>query len=285
MGRIKRTLPINGGLEKADKSYDNKEFIHSREGRTLRILSEYLYPEQYFRKHNVENTVVFFGSARSLSSEELDSKLIELNEKLKTANEKHIKKINKKIAKLGRLKHTSKHYDDAVELARLISEWSNYFPEKERFYICTGGGPGMMEAANKGAFLADSPAIGLNISLPFEQFPNPYISPDLNFEFHYFFMRKFWFVYLAKAIVAFPGGFGTIDELMELLTLKQTGKITRPVPIVLYGSEFWNNLINFDYLSEMGMINKKDQKLFRFADTPEEAFAFLKAELIKIHGL
>ncbi len=285
MGKIKRILPINGQLQKADKAYNNKDFIHSRDGRTLRILSEYLYPEQYFRKNNVENTVVFFGSARSLPSKEIEQGISDLNEKRKTANKKSIKKISKKIAKLEMLRYTSKHYDDAVELARLISEWSNNFPEKERFYICTGGGPGMMEAANKGAFLADSPAIGLNISLPFEQYPNPFISPELNFEFHYFFMRKFWFVYLAKAIVAFPGGFGTMDELMELLTLKQTGKITRPIPILLYGSEFWNNLFNFDYLSEMGMIAKKDLKLFKFADTPEDAFEFLKAELITIHGL
>lgn len=171
-------------------------------------------------------------------------------------------------------------YNEAVILAEKLSLWSASLPDNKRVLICTGGGPGMMEAANRGAQRAGEPTIGLNISLPFEQYPNIYITPDLNFEFHYFFMRKFWFVYYAKAIVAMPGGFGTLDELMELLTLKQTMKVTKPLPILLFNKKFWQNLINFDYLVEMGMISQNDLDLFVYADSADEAFEYLTKNIV-----
>ncbi len=272
-------------LKRADKAYNNLDFIHSKDGRIIRILAEYLYPEQYFRKHKISNTIVFYGSARTLSTKGVNDKLKSLNLKLKDSKGKTKSDIENKIKSFEKLKMTSAYYDDAVKLASMLSEWSKTLDEKQRFFVCTGGGPGMMEAANKGAYLNDSPSIGLNISLPFEQFPNPYITPDLNFEFHYFFMRKFWFVYIAKAIIALPGGYGTMDELMEILTLKQTEKVKRPLPIVLYGSEFWKNLVNFEYLAEMGMIDEDDLKLFVYLDNSQDAFEYITSSLKEIHNL
>lgn len=278
--------PNGNDIQQAGKAYDNTEFIHSRDGRTIRILSEYLYPEQYFRNHNVENAVVFFGSARTLSEEAFAAKMDLLKSKLDNAQSDQEKDtINNEINSLENIKFLSKVYSDGVELAKMIAEWSNTLPEEKRMFVCTGGGPGMMEAANKGAYLASSPNIGLNISLPFEQAPNGYISDALNFEFHYFFMRKFWFANLAIAMVALPGGFGTLDELFEILTLKQTTKISKPLPIVLYCSEFWKKLINFDYLVDVKMINKDDLKLFKFCDSPKEAFDWITSELTKLYDL
>lgn len=278
--------PNGNDIQQAGKAYDNTEFIHSRDGRTIRILAEYLYPEQYFRNHKVENAVVFFGSARTLSEEAFAAKMDLLKSKLDNAQsdqEKNTIKIE--IDSLENIKFLSKVYSDGVELAKMIAEWSNTLPEEKRMFVCTGGGPGMMEAANKGAYLASSPNIGLNISLPFEQSPNGYISDALNFEFHYFFMRKFWFANLAVAMVALPGGFGTLDELFEILTLKQTTKISKPLPIVLYCSEFWKKLINFDYLVDVKMINKDDLKLFKFCDSPKEAFDWITKELTRLYDL
>jgi hypothetical protein len=174
----------------------------------------------------------------------------------------------------------TRYYEDGVKLSSMLAEWLKKNPETKGIHIASGGGGGMMEAANKGAHIVGSHSIGFNISLPFEQYPNHFISPDFNYEFHYFFMRKFWFVYLAKAIVTLPGGFGTLDELMEILTLKQTLKVTKPLPIVLYGKEFWNNIINWDYLIAKGVISAKDMNLFKICDTPEEAFDYI-TEAIK----
>jgi uncharacterized protein (TIGR00730 family) len=173
----------------------------------------------------------------------------------------------------------SKYYEDAVELARLLTEWTKKMKQSNRFVVCSGGGPGIMEAANKGATLAKGKSIGLNISLPFEQYPNGYISPELNFEFHYFFMRKYWFMYLGKALIAFPGGFGTLDELMELLTLLQTQKIKKKMTVVLFGKKYWHEVINFEALIKYGMISQEDMDLFTFAETPEEAFLHLSRSL------
>ncbi len=278
--------PNGNDIQQAGKAYDNTEFIHSRDGRTIRILAEYLYPEQYFRNHKVENAVVFFGSARTLSEEAFAAKMDLLKSKLDNAQSDQEKDTIKiEIESLENIKFLSKVYSDGVELAKMIAEWSNTLPEEKRMFVCTGGGPGMMEAANKGAYLASSPNIGLNISLPFEQSPNGYISDALNFEFHYFFMRKFWFANLAIAMVALPGGFGTLDELFEILTLKQTTKISKPLPIVLYCSEFWKKLINFDYLVDVKMINKDDLKLFKFCDSPKEAFDWITKELTRLYDL
>lgn len=263
------------------KAYDNFEFIHSSDGRIIRMLAEYLYPEQYLRKKGVRGAVVFYGSARTFSMEEYNQKLNKLNKQLAEAKGPAKKDIKNEIEKLKKVEDLCRYHDDATELARLLAEWLKKEPVGKGIYITSGGGGGMMEAANKGAYLAKAETIGLNISLPFEQFPNKYISPHFNFEFHYFFMRKFWFVYLAKAIVTMPGGFGTLDELMEILTLRQTLKVTKPLPIVLYGSKFWKELINFDLLIEKHLISPEDIDLFKFFDTPKEAFEYLKNELAK----
>lgn len=173
----------------------------------------------------------------------------------------------------------SRYYEEAVELSKLLTKWSKRLRQHNRFVICSGGGPGIMEAANKGAYLEGGKSVGLNISLPFEQFANPYISKDLNFDFHYFFMRKFWFVYLAKALIMFPGGFGTLDELMEVLTLLQTNKIKKRITVVLYGSSYWRDVINFSRMVDFGVIGPSDLRLFTYADSPEEAFKYLTKEL------
>jgi hypothetical protein len=269
-----------GKIDKAPKAYDNKDFIHSKDGRTIRMLSEYIYPEQFFRKYSVNGTVIFFGSARTLSLDEFDLKIKELNDEMSLAKPEDKLAVHKKIEKFMKTFDMTNCYNESMILAEKIGEWSKTMPENQKLLVCTGGGPGMMESANRGAARAGQPSIGLNISLPFEQYPNNYITPELNFEFHYFFMRKFWFVSLAKAIVALPGGFGTLDELMEILTLKQTRKVTKPFPIILYNEKFWKELINFEFLVEMGMINQEDLNLFKFCNSPDEAFDYLKENIV-----
>ena len=229
--------------------YKNPGFLDSNAARPVRILAEYLEPLHHFRHENVHDTIVFFGSARL-----------------------------KEDGPLGR------YYADARELARLITTWSKALPSPtHRFVVCSGGGPGIMEAANRGAADAGGLSVGLNIGLPFEQRPNPYITPDLNFDFHYFFMRKFWFSYLARALIVFPGGFGTLDEMTEILTLVQTQKIERHILILLYGSEFWREVLNFDALVKHGMIAEKDLSLFTFADTPQLAFEQVRDYCMRHH--
>ena len=226
-------------------AYRDDEFLDSDEGRPLRILSEYLQPLRSFKQHRVHDTIVFFGSARLREDGPLGS-----------------------------------CYADARELARLITEWSKQLGSPaDRFLVCSGGGGGIMEAANRGAADAGGRTIGLNIGLPHEQRPNPYITPGLCFEFHYFFMRKLWFAHLARAIVAFPGGFGTLDELFELLTLSQTGKLDRRMIVILYGSSYWNEIVNFGALVRHGMISAEDLALFRVVDTPAEALDVLQRGL------
>lgn len=228
-------------------AYKNSEFIESSDARPLRILSEYLEPLNHFRNERIRDTIVFFGSARI-----------------------------KDTGPIGR------YYREARELARLITEWSNGLANSSRrFVITTGGGPGIMEAANRGAMDAGGKTVGLNIRLPNEQLPNPYITPALCFDFHYFFMRKFWFAYLAKALVVFPGGFGTLDELMELLTLAQTQKLEKKIVILLYGSDFWKEILNFEALVRHGVISEKDLELFEFADDPPSALRQLQDGLTR----
>src|SRR5271169_2453350 len=205
-------------------AYRNHDFLDTPDARSLRILSEYLYPLSRFRKEQIRDTIVFFGSARTFESSA-----------------------------------DGRYYKEARELARKLTEWSNGLSDvTRRFVVCSGGGPGIMEAANRGASEAGGKSIGLNIGLPQEQRPNPYITRELMFEFHYFFMRKLWFAHLARALVVFPGGFGTLDELTEILTLMQTRKIDRHIPVVLYGSSFWNEIVNFDALVRHGMIDRED---------------------------
>lgn len=255
-----------------EKAYKNLDFLNSADARTLRILSEFYEPQSRFKKHNIVDTVVFFGSARIKS--EKDAKK-ELREFKKTANPKS-RNYKKEMIRLEKNIEMSKYYEDTVELSRRLTEWSmNLTTEEKRFIVCSGGGPGIMEAANRGAKLANGDSIGLNISIPFEQFVNNFVKPELAFEFHYFFMRKFWFMYLAKALIVFPGGFGTLDELMEVLTLVQTEKITKEMQIVVYDETYWKKIINFEALVEYGTISASDIDLMSFCNTTDEAFEII----------
>ena len=237
------------GHEHLPLAYRNRDFLDGPEGRSMRILSEYLYPLSHFRRERGPDTVVFFGSARLME-----------------------------MGPLGR------YYNEARELARRMTAWSDGLPDSDRrFVVCSGGGPGIMEAANRGAADAKGKTVGLNIGLPFEQRPNPFVTPELNFEFHYFFMRKFWFSYLAKALIVFPGGFGTMDEMMEILTLMQTQKLMKRMVVLLYGTTFWKEVINFDALVRHGMIAAEDLNLFEFADDVDTAFKILETGLTKYY--
>jgi uncharacterized protein (TIGR00730 family) len=235
-------MPTNNAPELA---YQDPAFLASEDGRPMRILAEYLEPLHRFRCANIHDTIVFLGSAR-LSSD----------------------------GPLGR------YYEEARELARLLTQWSKSLSaHAHRYVVCSGGGGGIMEAANRGAAEAGGRTIGLNISLPDEQRPNAYVTHDLLFEFRYFFMRKLWFAHLARALVVFPGGFGTLDELTEILTLAQTRKLERPIPVILYGTSYWNEVLNFEALMRHGMIERKDLELFHYADAPAVACALLQSAL------
>jgi hypothetical protein len=261
-------------------AYQNHRFLESGDARTLRILSEYLEPQARLRRAGIHHTVVFFGSARIRPRDEAHQKLQELESRAKEGSSGA---LAVELAKARMDLHMSQYYEDARELSRLVTAWALSLQHDSRFLVvCSGGGPGIMEAANRGAAEAGGKSIGLNIKLPAEQQPNPYLSPELSFLFRYFFMRKLWFTQPARALIAFPGGFGTLDELFEMLTLLQTHKMGHRVTIVLYGSNFWKRAINFDYFLEAGTISDEDMKLIRFADTPQEAFDILKAYLARI---
>ena len=263
---------------KPQKAYKNLEFLNSPDARVIRLISEFLEPARRFRREGVRDTIVFFGSARMRPKKEVLSDLKRLERRAHAA--KKVSKAAQKAIDAAKVDvEVSRYYEDAVKLARLLTEWSKKLYQQNRFVICSGGGPGVMEAANRGAKLAGGRSIGLNISLPFEQSANAYVTNGLDFEFHYFFMRKFWFVYLAKALVMFPGGFGTMDEIFEVLTLLQTGKIKKKVTVLLYGRAYWEKILNFQKLVDLHMISPDDLKLFTFADSPEEAFRYLVKEL------
>ncbi|NUM70047.1 MAG: TIGR00730 family Rossman fold protein [Ignavibacteriaceae bacterium] len=253
------------------KSYKNQEFLNSSDARTIRILSEYLDPEARFNKYRVTDTVVFFGSARLRPLEHTTAKLQEMEE----TGDKEAPGYEKELAKARRDVMMSKYYEDCVQCSKRITEWlQNVDKDDKRFVVCTGGGPGIMEAANKGAYLGGGDSVGLGISLPHENHINNYVTEHLGFEFHYFFMRKFWFVYMAKVVVVFPGGFGTMDELFEVLTLVQTTKIKKDILIVLYDDNFWKKIFNFDGLAESGMISPEDLNLIKFASSVDEVFDY-----------
>jgi uncharacterized protein (TIGR00730 family) len=255
------------------KAYRDQRFLSSPDARELRILAEYMEPEARFEAFDVSDTIVFFGSARTKPREQA-------LEDLEVA-----RKQGGEVANAERDLEMSRYYEDARALAFRLTEWSKGLEDvKRRFLVCTGGGPGIMEAANRGASEAGGINIGLNISLPFEQHENPYITRELTFEFHYFFMRKLWFMYLAKAMIVFPGGFGTMDEFFETLTLIQTKKIGKVMPIVLYGKSFWEDVLNLDALVKHGTISSADLDLFRTADSVEEAYDFVVDGLSK-HAL
>jgi uncharacterized protein (TIGR00730 family) len=267
-------------LSPAPLAYQNEPFLSSPDGRILRILAEYQEPLARFRREQIQDTVVFFGSARFQGSAAARQNLAAVEKTSKAPAAQHETDLKRAVAAVD----MARYYEDARRLAYLLTEWSIQIPaRRRRFVVTTGGGPGIMEAANLGAHEAGGKTIGLNINLPFEQNPNSYITPALNFEFHYFFMRKFWFAYLAKALVIFPGGFGTIDELFEILTLAQTDKLAKKILVVIYGSEYWHRIMNFQAFVDAGTVAPEDLNLFKFVDTPEDAFTFLRDGLTEYH--
>src|SRR5438552_3098330 len=262
-------------------AYHHSEFLESAEARPIRILSEYLEPLRRFKDQKIQDTVVFFGSARVNSRERAERALRTLRARgFDKADEHYHTELNKTRKAL----EWARYYEEARELARLLTSWSRSLSsENHRFVVTSGGGPGIMEAANRGAREAGGKTIGLNIRLPFEQGANPYITEGLHFEFHYFFMRKFWFAYLAKALVIFPGGFGTCDELFEILTLVQTDKLSKQIEVILYGRDYWDEVIDFKPMADWGAIADYDLDLLHYADTPTKAFEELRAHLIAHH--
>jgi hypothetical protein len=277
-------------------SYEDPGFINSPDGRLLRMMAEYVKPLAQFRRERIQDTVVFFGSARFIALDEA-SRTLELlaapgSAKPAPAEEQPATPEQVSAGKASQLQREhaeaavemAQYYEDARKLAYLLTQWSMTLRYKRhRFVVTSGGGPGIMEAANRGASDAGGKTVGLNIQLPFEQAPNPYVTPSLSLDFHYFFMRKFWFAYLAKALVVFPGGFGTLDEMFELLTLTQTRKLAKEMTIVVYGSQYWNEVINLEALIKKGTISPQDVKLLHFADTPEDAFSILRDSLTVNH--
>ncbi len=283
-------------LAAASLAYENHAFLNSPDGRTLRILSEYSEPLARFRRERIRDTVVFYGSARFRALDEAshELELLENTGSVQPAPHEEQPASPPELEKgtaseLSRRRaeaavEMAHYYEDARRMAYLLTTWSKTLKSRRhRFVVTTGGGPGIMEAANRGAYEAGGKTIGLNIRLPFEQYPNRYVTPSLNFEFHYFFMRKYWFAYLAKALIVFPGGFGTLDEVFEALTLAQTQKLAKKMTIIFYGSSYWKQVVNLDILVDKGTISPRDLDLFEFADTPDQAFELLRENLIRYH--
>jgi uncharacterized protein (TIGR00730 family) len=283
-------------LHRAPLSYQNPAFINSPDGRLVRIIAEYSEPLARFRRERIQDTIVFFGSARFREHADASRELELLDkpgsatpapEEEQPATDEEIAQgtatdLQRRRAEAG--VEMARYYEDARQLASLVTKWTQTLKgRRHRFVVTSGGGPGIMEAANRGAYEAGGKTIGLNIRLPFEQAPNPYITPSLNCEFHYFFMRKYWFAYMAKALVVFPGGFGTLDEMFEVLTLVQTEKLAKKICIVVYGSSYWKSILNLDILVDKGAISPQDRALFQWADTPEQAFEILKNDLTRHH--
>jgi uncharacterized protein (TIGR00730 family) len=259
-------------------SFLNADFLKSPAARTIRLIAEYLEPAERLRRAHVRDTVVFFGSARSLSPEEANLQLAQVDEEIV-----RLGSVSPELAEARRRAEAgirlARYYHDAVELARRLTEWSKSLTGNRDFIICSGGSGGMMEAANRGASLAGGKTIGFNIQLPHEQSVNRYVPPELVFNFHYFFMRKFWFVYLAKALVIFPGGYGTMDEFFEVLTLIQTAKPRKVMPVVLYGADYWDDVLNFDALVRWGTVSPKDLDIFHKTDSVDDAYLYLTSRL------
>ncbi|MBO7383834.1 MAG: TIGR00730 family Rossman fold protein [Fibrobacter sp.] len=261
MASKKKISPVPGKM-----AYENQAFMESDAGRPLRILSEFFEPGLVFEQEDIRNTFVFFGSARTLPPDEIKKRRKGCRDK-------------KELARLACLEKVANSYNAARELGARLGKWAN--KKHSGFAVITGGGPGIMEAGNRGASDVGLPSIGLNIKLPFEQHFNPYIDDELNLQFRYFFIRKYWFLRKARALVIFPGGFGTMDEMFEMLTLIQTDKYAQQMPVVVFDSKFWKKLINWNLFVETGMINKEDLKLFRFCDTVDDAYKFITETLEK----
>ena len=250
------------------QAYRNQGFLSSKDARALRILAEYLEPKSRFERERVDDTIVFMGSARIRSRQSAQKAL------------RAAERRGGDLAAARVALEMSAYYEAARELAFRLTQWSKALDTKERrFVVCTGGGPGIMEAANRGASEAHGMNVGLTISIPVEEFDNPYVTRELAFHFHYFFMRKFWFAYLAKAVLVFPGGFGTLDELFELLTLVQTRKMRKPMPIVLFGTDYWRRVIDFDELVRCGMIDARDTRLVHRTDSVDDAYDWIVTQL------
>ena len=274
--------PSLDSAKPAPLAYENKKFLSGPEGRALRILAEYQEPLGRFRREQIQDTVVFFGSARfhSRSAAENALELLEKPGSRQVASPEWQRKMQRAHVDL----QMARYFEDARRLAYLLTQWAMKIPSKRRrFVVTTGGGPGIMEAANQGAVEAGGATVGLNIHLPYEQMPNAFITPALNFEFHYFFMRKLWFAYLAKGLIVFPGGFGTFDELFEILTLAQTEKLAKRMVVVMYGRDYWTKVVNFEAMADMGVISPEDLNLFKIVDSPEEGFEYMTEYLTKYH--
>ena len=279
-------------LSAAPLAYENPNFLNGPDGRLIRIVSEYMEPLARLRRERIQDTVVFFGSARFRGREEAD-RALELLDNTGSATPAPSYEQPASVPEIAAGTATelqrkravaavqmARYYEDARRLAHMLTVWAAKIPSRRhRFVVTSGGGPGIMEAANRGAFEAGGKTIGMNIRLPFEQAPNPYITPSLNFEFRYFFMRKLWFAYMAKALVVFPGGYGTLDEMFEILTLAQTQKLAKKMAVVVYGPEYWKKVFNLDTLVDTGAISPNDIELFQYADTPESAFELLRDAL------
>jgi uncharacterized protein (TIGR00730 family) len=272
-----------GDNRKIFKAYENSDFLLGDNARALRILSEYLEPASRITEQKIMDTIVFFGSARIKPLDESQRKFDELMKRVESGVDKPDEEEMNQASRAVRL---SRYYEDASTLAQLIVPWANTLGDNgKRMVICSGGGPGIMEAANRGAGAAGGKSMGLSISLPMEQSINQYVPEEMAFEFHYFFMRKLWFLYLAKAAVIFPGGFGTLDEAFEALTLVQTDKTRGKMPILFYGEDYWRDILHFDALLRWGMISPEDINLIHFCDEPHQAFEILKREIERVYGL
>jgi uncharacterized protein (TIGR00730 family) len=259
-------------------SFLNPDFLKSPAARSIRLIAEYLEPAERLRRAQVRDTIVFFGSARSVSPEEAESQLTQVNEEIAREGSA-LRELTEARTRAESAMRLSRYYKDAMELARRLTEWSESLTGDRDFIICSGGSGGMMEAANRGASLAGGKTVGFNIQLPLEQSVNRYVPPELVFNFHYFFMRKFWFVYLAKALVIFPGGYGTMDEFFEVLTLIQTAKPRKVMPVVLFGTEYWDEVLNFDAMIRWGTVSAKDLEIFHKTDSVDDAYKYLTGKL------
>ena len=272
------------GRHETMPAYQVNEFMESAAARPLRILAEYLDPLTRLRHAGVADTIVMFGSARMSPLSDSQAHLARMKKTARPRAAEARREYERRMHEANAAVHMSRYYEEARELARKITKWSAKFGEKpRRFVICSGGGPGIMEAANRGAAEAGGKSIGLNIQLPHEQYPNPFISQELNFDFHYFFMRKLWFAQLAKALIVFPGGFGTMDELWEMLTLLQSGKLPHRNLILIYGRKYWDEVLDWRAMVRWGTISEADYGLLQFADTVDDAFERVRNELEANH--
>ena len=265
--------------------HEDRRFMNSTPARPIRILAEYLHPLAQLKKEGIGDTIVMFGSARIGSRETAVGRYTQLKQ-AKTARMKplRLKRHHLALREAKNALEMSRYYEEARLLSHKITAWAlSLGPRPRRFVVCSGGGPGIMEAANRGAYEAGGKSIGLSIELPHEQFANPYISPELSFNFHYFFMRKLWFAQIAKALIVFPGGFGTMDELWEMMTLSQTGKMPKHTLILIYGRKYWNDIMNLKAMVRWGTISQVDYDQLQYADNVDEAFEVVRSGLEKYH--